>query len=87
MVDTVEKIRSYIAENKLFSQDGFPYPDDTSFLEEGIVDWINRFDFTSFKIHQDIGRAAAKVVADPAVQTIFLFCWDNNYHNLFSFIL
>ena len=38
MVDTVVKIRSYIAENMLFSQDGFPYPDDTSFLEEGIVD-------------------------------------------------
>ena len=33
-----ERIRDYIAENILFSDNGYPYPDDTSFLEEGIVD-------------------------------------------------
>ena len=33
-----EKIRTYIAENILFSNNGYPHPDDTSFLEEGIVD-------------------------------------------------
>ncbi len=32
------KIRNYIAKNLLFSEDGFKYPDTTSFLEEGIVD-------------------------------------------------
>ena len=30
--------RKYISENILFSKDGYPYPDNTSFLEEGIVD-------------------------------------------------
>lgn len=33
-----EKIKSYIAQNLLFRNDGYQYPDDTSFLEEGIVD-------------------------------------------------
>ena len=33
-----ETIRSYIAENILFSDNGYTYSDDTSFLEEGIVD-------------------------------------------------
>jgi acyl carrier protein len=33
-----EMIRTYIAENMLFSNDGYPYLDSTSFLEEGIVD-------------------------------------------------
>ncbi len=36
---TIEKqIRRYIADNFLFSDDGYQLPDDTSFLEEGIVD-------------------------------------------------
>lgn len=33
-----EQIRDYIAKNLLFSTDGFNYPDNASFLEEGIVD-------------------------------------------------
>jgi acyl carrier protein len=33
-----EQIRQYIAENFLFTDDGYPLPDDASFLEEGIVD-------------------------------------------------
>lgn len=32
------KIKDYIAANLLFSDNGFPYPEDASFLEEGIVD-------------------------------------------------
>lgn len=32
------QIKEYIAKNLLFSSDGFKYPDDASFLEEGIVD-------------------------------------------------
>ena len=36
---TIEtEIKNYIAKNLLFSSDGFKYPDDASFLEEGIVD-------------------------------------------------
>jgi len=33
-----EQIRQYIAENFLFSDDGYQLSDDASFLEEGIVD-------------------------------------------------
>ena len=32
------KIKEYIANNLLFSNDGYNYPDNASFLEEGIVD-------------------------------------------------
>ena len=32
------KIKEYIAENLLFSNDGYGFTDDASFLEEGIVD-------------------------------------------------
>ena len=32
------KIKEYIAKNLLFSNDGYKYADDASFLEEGIVD-------------------------------------------------
>ena len=38
----VEQIlRQFIAEKILFSDNGYPYPDDTSFLENGIVDSMN----------------------------------------------
>ncbi|UCC63828.1 MAG: acyl carrier protein [Anaerolineae bacterium] len=33
-----EQIRQYIAENFLFSDDGYQLSDNASFLEEGIVD-------------------------------------------------
>jgi acyl carrier protein len=33
-----DQIRGYIAANMLFSDNGYPYDDSTSFLEEGIVD-------------------------------------------------
>lgn len=37
--DTVAaKIRDYIARNLLFSEQGFEYEDDVSFLESGIID-------------------------------------------------
>jgi len=32
------QIKEYIAKNLLFSSNGFGYPDEASFLEEGIVD-------------------------------------------------
>jgi acyl carrier protein len=36
---TIEyNIKEYIADNLLFSSNGFKYSDETSFLEEGIVD-------------------------------------------------
>ena len=41
-------IRSYIAENILFSDNGYPYPDDASFLEEGIVDSMGIMELVMF---------------------------------------
>jgi acyl carrier protein len=37
-MDVREKIRSYVADNLLFSSNGYQFHDDTSFLDEGIVD-------------------------------------------------
>ena len=33
-----EQIKQYIAENFLFSENGYGLPDDASFLEEGVID-------------------------------------------------
>ena len=37
-METHNKIRNYIAQNLLFSDNGFEYDDDVSLLDEGIVD-------------------------------------------------
>jgi acyl carrier protein len=31
-------IKNYICESILFTKDGYPYPDDTPFFDEGILD-------------------------------------------------
>lgn len=43
-----EKLKDYIAQNLLFSDDGFQYDDDVSFLEEGIVDSIGVLELVAF---------------------------------------
>jgi acyl carrier protein len=43
-----EQIREHIAQNILFKKDGYPYPDEASFLEEGIVDSLNVMDLVFF---------------------------------------
>lgn len=46
---TVEdEIRTYIAENILFSDNGYPHPDDFSFLDNGIVDSMNVLELVVF---------------------------------------
>ena len=37
-MNTKEQIRQYIAQNFLFSDNGFELGDDVSFLDEGVVD-------------------------------------------------
>lgn len=37
-MNTEDQVRNYIAKNLLFNNNGYPYGDDISFLEEGIVD-------------------------------------------------
>ena len=56
MEEVANLLKTYIAENILFSDNGYPYQEQDSFLENGIVDSINileivmfieeRFDFT-----------------------------------------
>lgn len=46
---TIEaQIKEYIAKNLLFSSDGFNYPDEASFIEEGIVDSQGVMDLVFF---------------------------------------
>jgi acyl carrier protein len=49
-----EKIRTYIAENILFSSNGFPHSDDTSFLDNGIIDSMNILELVVF-IEENFG--------------------------------
>lgn len=42
------KIANYIAENILFSKNGFPYEFDDSFLENGIIDSMNVLELVMF---------------------------------------
>jgi acyl carrier protein len=41
-------VRAYIAENILFNDNGYPYSDDTSFLDQGIVDSMNMLQIVTF---------------------------------------
>jgi acyl carrier protein len=41
-------IRAYIAANLLFSDDGFHYSDDASFLREGIIDSLGVMELVTF---------------------------------------
>lgn len=45
---TEERIAGYIAENILFSKNGYPYKADDSFLENGIVDSVNVLELVMF---------------------------------------
>ena len=47
-MDISTAIKEYIAQNILYSEDGFQYPDDISFLEEGIVDSLGIMELVSF---------------------------------------
>lgn len=41
-------IRAFVAQNLLFSNDGYSYPDDTSFLREGIIDSLGVLELVDF---------------------------------------
>lgn len=43
-----DTIKEYITQNLLFSDNGFPYADDASFLEEGIVDSVGVMELVTF---------------------------------------
>jgi acyl carrier protein len=48
MENTAQSIRHYIAENILFSGSNYPYSDDTSFLNEGVLDSMNILQLVEF---------------------------------------
>jgi acyl carrier protein len=43
-----DQLRSYLATNVLFSNDGYPYPDDASLLENGVVDSMSVMELVMF---------------------------------------
>jgi acyl carrier protein len=43
-----EQIKEFISSNLLFSNNGFPYEEEDSFLEKGIVDSIGIMELVSF---------------------------------------
>ena len=60
-----ELLRKYIADNILFSGQGYPYAVDTSFLENGIVDSMNVLELVMF-VEQKFGIKVedAEIVPD-----------------------
>lgn len=43
-----DQIKDYIVKNLLFSDNSFPYGEDVSFLEEGIVDSVGVMELVTF---------------------------------------
>ena len=48
MSEIKEQIRSFIAQNLLFSENGYPHGDNASFLDEGIVDSMGVMELVAF---------------------------------------
>jgi acyl carrier protein len=48
MIPIEEMLRKYIADNILFSDNGYPYTDDDSFLENQILDSTNILELVLF---------------------------------------
>lgn len=65
-VNAIEpRIREFIAANLLFSPDGFSYADDTSFLQEGIIDSLGVMELVTF-VQTTFGVAVAQHEVTPA---------------------
>jgi len=46
--DIENRVRRFIAENLLFSKNGYPHSDETSFLETGVVDSMGIMELVMF---------------------------------------
>lgn len=53
-----EIIRNHIARNILFNDKGYPYSDDASFVEEGIIDSMNVMEMILF-VEENFGIEVA----------------------------
>jgi acyl carrier protein len=61
---TIEaQIRSFVAENLLYDPNGFTYPDDASFLREGIIDSLGVMQLVEFV------QSRFRVAVEPAEVT------------------
>jgi acyl carrier protein len=49
-----DKIKDFIAKNLLYSDNGFHYSDDASFLQEGIVDSAGTMELVAF-VEEELG--------------------------------
>jgi acyl carrier protein len=57
-LNTKDSIREYVAQNLLFSNNGFELGDDASFLEEGVVDSTGVLELVMF-VEDTFGVAVA----------------------------
>ena len=48
MNDVTTTIRNYISKNILFSENDYPYSDEDSFIEKGIIDSMNVLELINF---------------------------------------
>jgi acyl carrier protein len=56
--DYLDQIRDYVARNLLFSDTGFRYDDDASFLDEGIIDSLGVIELVTF-VEKQFGISVA----------------------------
>jgi acyl carrier protein len=64
MMDTKTIIRHFIADNLLFSSNGFHLADDVSFLEEGVVDSLGVMELVVF-VEEEFGVRVADEDVTP----------------------
>lgn len=64
-MDVKEQIRRYVAENLLFSDNGFELDNDESFLEAGVVDSLGVLELVTFvEDNFDVQVADEEIVPD-----------------------
>jgi acyl carrier protein len=59
-----KKLRKFIAENLLFSEQEYPFDDDESFLQRGVVDSLGVMELVSF-VGQEFGVPVEPVEVTP----------------------
>jgi acyl carrier protein len=64
-MDIEARIRRFVAENLLFSDDTFAYSDDSSFLDEGVIDSRGVVELVAF-VQSSFGVSVASEDITPA---------------------
>jgi acyl carrier protein len=58
------KIKDYIAKNLLFSEEGYTYADEVSFLQEGIIDSLGVMELVEF-VQKEFGIKVEQTEVTP----------------------